>query len=121
MKALSCFTHFDLSAFLKDKVLAVKRVKSWTDYKTGEVLGTSIELIVMSDETEYPVPASVEGGEITNVGETFTVKVRGSDASMFSRFVPMATIVEVVECERSSVWGEYRNNLTVVGKVKEIK
>lgn len=108
-KGLNDFHQFDLPAFLKDKRLVYLKALIWKD---GEAeLGSKIITQIIEDRTQYSRPG------IDNFGEQLTVKVRGVAPSAFAQLRPLSTEVVVKDIERATIFGEFRNNLSVIGKV----
>lgn len=108
-KSLGQFQRFDLTAFLKDKRLAYLKSVSWKD---GDVeVGSKVVTQVVEDKTQYSQPGT------DNFGEQLTVKVRGVAPSAFAQLRPLSTEVIVKDVERAIVYGEYRNQLSIIAKV----
>lgn len=105
MKKLSLFTRFNFEAFAADKKFLLLSQKPWTDYNSGEVLGTKFELVITQDKTDYGTQP--DGERVSNLYEKFTVKV--------AKNITMPLNVEVALVNpTASVYGEFRNNLSVV-------
>ena len=67
-------------------------------------------LLIFSDDSDYP-------NEKTNIGEQLTVKVPYGAIEDYADYMPMGTICEIVDIEKASVYGEYRNQLSITAKV----
>lgn len=107
MKKLNMFARFDFEAFATGKKFLLISQKPWTDYNSGEVLGTKFELVITQDKTDYG--AQPDGERVTNLYEKFTVKV--------AKNLTMPTNVEVAIINPiANVYGEFRNNLSVVAE-----
>ena len=52
-----------------------------------------------------------------NFGEQLTVKVRGVAPSAFAQLRPLSTEVIVKDVERATVYGDYRNQLSIIAKI----
>lgn len=79
------------------------------------MLGLKVTVAIATDNTEYAK------AETTNVGETFSIKVRGVSQEYTKALVPLKTSLKVIAAERASVWGEFHNQLTVIGKISVVK
>lgn len=108
MKHLSSFLSFDYNAFFADKRLLFIKTEPWRD---GElVVGSKVVTQIFEDKTDY----AKEGD---NFGEQVVVKVRGVDPSSFAKLKPFSTEVTISEVERATVFGDYRNQLSIIGNV----
>lgn len=109
MKALREFTEFKHEEFFKDKTLAVKEVKPTKEYKngkaTGNVLGTTIVVTVISDKTRY---ANKESNEPLNLFQDFNLKV-----DKINFLVPYGAIVDYKGVKKVSIYGDYMNNISM--------
>lgn len=104
MRGLTYFLAFNVLDFFELKTLVVTSVTQWLDFKTKEHLGTKVEVFISEDATEYPTPR--DGGQISNLGQSFAIKVP-HDVS-----VKIGDVVEMVN-PVATVYGEYRNQLSV--------
>ena len=107
LKKLSMFLYFDIVAFLADKELLTVGVQEWKDYESQKVLGTKVEVVIISDETDY---GNSDGEIISNCYEKLTVKIPAKLTN-----VPMNTKVSLVNPE-AVVYGEYRNQLSITAE-----
>ncbi len=105
MKKLNIFLHFDFVAFAKSKRFLTVAQKPWADFKSGEVLGTKYELVIIEDETDYGVAGDAT---VNNLYEKFIVKVPKNKAAS----VPMNVEVRLIN-PRANVYGDFRNQLSV--------
>lgn len=109
LKSLPYFLVFMLAEFLKGKRLVFLKADLWKD---GEVeVGTKVTVQIVSDNTQYPQP------NISNFGEQITVKVRGVAPTAYSQFKPLSTEVVIKDVERAVVYGQYRNQLSIIASV----
>lgn len=109
MKGLKQFQHFDLHEFLNGKRVAYVKSTIWKD---GEVeVGSRVVLQIMEDKTQYAQPG------VDNFGEQFTVKVRGIAPSAFAQLRPFNTEVTIQDVERVTLYGDYSNNVSIIGKI----
>lgn len=109
MKYLNSFLAFDHAGFFAAKRLLFIKAEIWRD---GELtVGTKAILQIFEDKTEYP-------REGDNFGEQVVVKVRGVDPSSFAKLKPFSTEVTISEVERATVFGEYRNQLSIIGNIE---
>lgn len=95
---------FDMEAFCKGKTFLTTGHRPWKDYETQQVRGEKVDVVILTDETEYKTKP---GEEVSNRFEKFTVKVpKAVD-------LPINVMVELVNA-KASIYGEYRNQLSVV-------
>lgn len=112
MRHLSSFLSFDYKAFFAAKRLLFIKAELWRD---GElVVGSKVVTQIFEDKTEY-----LKEGD--NFGEQVVVKVRGVDPSSFGKLKPFSTEVTISEVERATVYGEYRNSLSIIATVKVVQ
>lgn len=114
MKGLNGFVNFDSHGFFNDKQLVVKSISEWRDFKSKEVLGTNLEIVIMQDNTKY---ITKNGEQISNMYEKFVVKVAKSlnDVKNTVAINSMVTLINPT----ATIYGEYRNQLSV--KCSDIK
>lgn len=109
LKGLNQFQKFDCGEFLKDKRLVYLKSTPWKD---GDVeAGSKVTLQIVEDRTQYAKPG------IDNFGEQVTVKVRGVAPSAFAQLRPLSTEIVVKEVERAVIYGDFRNQLSAIGKI----
>ena len=109
LRGLQQFHTFDLTSFLKDKRLAYLKSVSWKD---GDVeVGSEVITQIIEDRTQYSKPG------MDNFGEQLTVKVRGVAPSAFAQLRPLSTEVVIKDVERATVYGDYRNQLSIIAKI----
>ena len=102
LKGLNQFQNFDMKAFLVGKRLAYLKASVWRD---GDAeLGSKVVTQIIEDSTRYTQPS------VDNFGEQLTIKVRGVTR-------PLSTEVVVTEIERAVIYGDYRNQLSIIGKI----
>ncbi|WP_239683404.1 hypothetical protein [Streptococcus oralis] len=70
-------------------------------------------VLIFSDDSDYP-------NEKNNIGEQLTVKVPLASMKDYDSYQPMLTTVEIVDIEKAVVYGEYRNQLSLIAKVNEV-
>lgn len=115
LKNLSHFTAFNAPQFLSRKELRFISATRWVEKTdTGSELekGVKVSLLIYKDNSEYP-------NDRTNLGEQITVKVPFASLEDFSVFQPMVTICEVKNIEKATIYGEYRNQLSLTASVIE--
>lgn len=61
MKKLNLFTYFDFEMFAKEKKFMSIGQQDWKDFKTGNILGTKLMVVIMQDKTVY---TGVPDGEL---------------------------------------------------------
>lgn len=109
LQGLQHFVCFDLDAFLQGKRLIYIKALPWTEKE--EQRGSKVVLQIFEDNTRYA------RSDISNFGEQLTVKVRGASPDAFSQLKPLQTEVVINQVENSSVYGEYRNQLSITGTI----
>lgn len=109
LQALSVFLEFQLLAFLTGKRLVFVKASQWKEDE--KVLGSRVVVQIIEDKTQYPRP------EMTNFGEQFVVKVRNVSPDAYAKLRPFTTEVCVKDVEKAVVYGEFRNQLSIIGKV----
>ena len=109
LKGLNQFQRFDLTAFLSGKRLIFVKSSDWKD--RDATLGSKVVAQVVEDKTQYSQPGT------DNFGEQLTVKVRGVAPSAFAQLRPLSTEVIVKDVERATIYGEYRNQLSIIAKI----
>ncbi|ANR74811.1 hypothetical protein MK391_08560 [Streptococcus oralis] len=116
LKNLTHFTEFDASRFLSRKELRFVSAKRWIEKsETGSEIekGVKVGVLIFSDDSDYP-------NEKNNIGEQLTVKVPLASMKDYDSYQPMLTTVEIVDIEKAVVYGEYRNQLSLIAKVNEV-
>lgn len=109
LQGLSLFYIFQFPAFLKGKRLFYVKSTFWKD--GDAILGSKVVVQIFEDKTAYPKP------NITNFGEQLTVKVRNTPPEAFSQLKPMMSEVVIKDVERAVVYGEYRNQLSIIATI----
>lgn len=109
LKGLNQFQKFDISAFLVEKRLYFVKAEPWRDGDND--LGSKVVTQIGEDKTRYNTPG------VNNFGEQLTVKVRGVAPSAFAQLRPLSTEVVIKDVERALVYGDYRNQLSIIAKI----
>ena len=116
LKNLSYFTEFNASLFFAQKELRFISATKWIEKsETGSEIekGVKVGVLIFSDDSDYP-------NEKNNIGEQLTVKVPLASTKDYDSYQPMITTVEIVDIEKAVVYGEYRNQLSLIAKVNEV-
>ena len=116
LKNLSYFTEFNASLFFAQKELRFISATRWIEKsETGSEIekGVKVGVLIFSDDSDYP-------NEKNNIGEQLTVKVPLASMKDYDSYQPMLTTVEIVDIEKAVVYGEYRNQLSLIAKVNEV-
>lgn len=116
LKNLSYFTEFNASLFFAQKELRFISATKWIEKsETGSEIekGVKVGVLIFSDDSDYP------NGK-NNIGEQLTVKVPLASMKDYDSYQPMITTVEIVDIEKVVVYGEYRNQLSLIAKVHEV-
>ena len=72
--------------------------------------GVKVGLLIFSDDSDYP-------NEKNNLGEQLVVKVPFATLEDYASYQPLVTICEIIDIEKATVYGEYRNQLSITAKV----
>ncbi|MDF2872034.1 MAG: hypothetical protein K0R05_3609 [Anaerocolumna sp.] len=110
LKKLSMFEKFDFVAFSKDKRFASTGFSDWNDYETKVHKGVKIEAVILEDKSDYHCKPDEE---VNNLYEKIVIKVP-KDIK-----VPVGVEIRPVNVQ-ASVYGEFRNLLSVVAQDIEI-
>lgn len=110
MKRLNIFTYFALEEFCKGKRFMSIGQQEWKDFKTGNILGTKVETVIVQDKTDYGVQ---DGEAVSNLYEKLTIKVPKKIS------VPMNVEIKMVNAV-ATVYGDFRNQLSVVADDIEV-
>lgn len=110
LKKLTSFQTFDSTSFFKDKAFLFTKSEDWKEGEDSDHMvsvGTKVTGVIFQDETNY-------GHELKglNEGESITFKVR-QPLSAFSNWQPFGTQFVVNKVEKASIWGDFRNQLSV--------
>ena len=107
MKALKSFLNFDVERFFSQKKLVFVKAIPWDD--SGNIIGSKVTLLITDDKTTY------QNETINNFGEQFVVKVRNISANTFNKLSPLVTEVCIDAVEKATVFGDFSNQLTLIG------
>jgi len=109
LQGLNQFVLFSTPDFLMGKRLVFLKA---LPLKDGDIeVGSKVVIQIVEDKTKY------SKANVSNFGEQLTVKVRGVSPAAYAQFKPLVTEVIILDVERAVVYGEYRNQLSIVGKV----
>ena len=109
LQGLTLFLIFQIVDFLKGKRFVFVKALPWKD---GDALvGSKVVVQIIEDKTVYPKQG------IANFGEQLTIKVRNTAPESFAQLKPLATEVFIKEVERAVIFGEFRNQVSIIGKV----
>lgn len=110
MEKLNSFLEFNLSKFLKSKVLEVTSFKEHKRYENGKPIGVDgvvISVAIVKDRTDYGTPG------ISNLYQIFSIRVNGASIDdVTTRFSP-GDVIRLKSYVKASVYGDYRNQLSV--------
>lgn len=109
LQALYAFREFQLLAFLLGKRLVFIKALTWQE--DGNIFGSKVIVQIVEDKTEYPKP------EFTNFGEQLTIKVRRVTPDAYAKLRPFTTEVCIKDVEKAVVYGEYQNQISIIGTV----
>lgn len=109
LKKLSRFQTFDAAAFFAKKEMLLTKVEVWQEGEDADHLqnkGTKVTAVIYIDNTSY-------GSDVgLNRGESITFKVAQPVAN-FSNWRPFNTRFQVKNFTKVSVYGDYRNLLSI--------
>ena len=113
LKGLTAFQYFSLEDFLKGKSLCFVKVVPWQEGQgeNAKLEGSKVALQIVEDKTKYAKD------ETSNFGELLTVKVRGVAPAVYNKLEPLNTEVIITDVERATVWGDFRNELSIIAAV----
>lgn len=114
MVGLTAHLVFRYDVFFAGLLLGFLKALPWIS-DDGQVLGTRVILQIMEDKNQYNKP------DITNFGEQLAVKIRDVAPSAFAQLKPLRTIVQITDIEKCSVYGEYRNKLSIIARIAVVK
>lgn len=103
MKYLNQFVTFDWERFNQGKQYVATGVSEYTDFDTGNHLGTKVEAVIVSDKTSYK---QKDGSMGNNRFEKISFKC-SKDVN-----VPLDSIIEPKGVV-ATVYGDYRNMLSI--------
>ncbi|MBI1720213.1 MULTISPECIES: hypothetical protein [Lactobacillus] len=110
LKGLSGFQKFDSEKFFKDKEFLFTKIEEWQEGEDADhmhVVGSKITGVIYQDSTTYP-----HDQKGINQGESITFKVR-KPISAFNGWKVFQTAFVANEFEKVSIWGDFRNQLSV--------
>lgn len=104
MRGLNQFQKFSWQDFAQGKVFVVTGTSEYLDYESKEKLGTKVECVIAVDKTPYDFK---NGNSFTNRYEKIVFKVKKDvEIPLEARVVPKDVT--------ATIYGEYRNQLSVV-------
>ena len=109
LQALTSFLEFQLLLFLTGKRLVFIKSLLWKE--EDEVFGSKVVVQIVEDKTQYPKP------DISNFGEQLVVKIRNVSPDAYAKLKPFTTEVYVKDVEKAVVYGDYRNQLSIIGTI----
>ena len=103
MKYLSQFLVFDWERFNQGKQYVATGVSEYTDYDTGNHLGTKVDAVIISDKTPYK---QKDGSTGNNRFEKICFKCsKDVNVPLDARIDPKGVV--------ATVYGDYRNLLSI--------
>ena len=113
LQGLGTYTYFSVEDFIEDKLLVFVKATPW--YEDNKIEGSKVLVQIVQDNSQY------NKSEHNNFGGQFTVKVRNVPAPSYQNYKPFQTQVTIVDVERASVWGDYRNELSIIASVQPVE
>ena len=123
MRYLTRFVEFNHEAFFEKKKLVFMKAAPWTERDSGgsvdRTIGAKVTLLVKDDATDYGEDR--DGAKVVgcNAMEMFTVKVPNKTLSEFEAWQPLSTPVRLENVQKATVWGDYKDNLSIVCDVAQ--
>jgi hypothetical protein len=115
-KGLTQFLEFAFPKYAIGKRFVFVKADSWIekddDGKIIKELGSKVTTQIVDDKTEYT------RNDINNFGAQLVIKVRNQPPSAFQKLKPLVTEVTIEDVEHASVWGTYRNELSIIANIK---
>lgn len=103
MRFLNQFINFNWDEFAEGKTFVVIGTSEYQDYDTKTHLGSKVECVIASDDTNYK---NKNGEKYSNIYEKITFKVsRDVNVPLKSRIKPINAV--------ATIYGDYRNQLSV--------
>lgn len=109
MKYLTRFLLFNILGYLEGKTIQYIGKETWRDFNSGEILGTKIKGLITRDDTDYGNNAEPRA----NLYEKVVIKVPKEID------LPLNSVIMPVDAT-ATVFGEYRNQLSIVAKDVEV-
>ena len=110
LKKLANFQAFDAPRFFKGKAFLFTKLEEWKEGDDADHMvsvGTKVTGVIYQDDASYG--HDLKG---VNEGESLTFKVR-QPLSAFADWQAFGTRFLVEKVEKASIWGDYRNQLSV--------
>lgn len=110
LKKLSHFQVFDAKKFFEGKDFMLSKVEEWQegdDPQHLQTIGTKVTGVIFRDHTDYG-----KAGQGINAGESLVFKV-SQPVTVFAGWKPFNTIFKATTFTKVSVYGDYRNMLSV--------
>ena len=119
LKGLNRFNRFDSESFFNKKALLYLKAEPWEERtESGDSvrsLGSKVSVLIARDDTDYGQ------SDVTNFGESLTIKVRDLDPEVFEELIPMKSQLAITNVERATIYGEFRNQLSLIAGVEIVK
>jgi hypothetical protein len=117
LRGLNSFQYFSVEDFIEGKTLVFVKATPWGEGEGNSktLSGSKVLLQILQDNTRYKNP------EINNFGEQFTVKVRDVAPSTFQNFKPLQTLVTIMDVERATIWGDFRNEISIIAVIQAVE
>lgn len=109
LKNLRQFIEFKHDDFFEKKKLYFLSARTLQNEN-----GVKVSLLILEDNTTY-------ANNQTNLGEQITVKILNKSIENYSNFQPMTTVCKITNISKATVFGEYQNQLSIVGNVEKVE
>lgn len=104
IKYLSQFLKFHCKAFFDGKKFLCVGCQNWTDYETKKHMGTKVNAVIIEDNTPYK---QKDGETVSNLYEKIAFKCKKDvNIPQNANIIPVNPV--------ATVYGEYRNQLSIV-------
>lgn len=115
-KGLNQFVELNLDKYLEEKRTVFLKAEPWEERNAeGAVTslnGSKVTIQIIEDKTKY------SREDTNNFGSQIVVKIRNQAPSTFAKLKPFGTEVQIVDVEKASVWGDYRNEISLIAAIK---
>lgn len=111
MKGTHQFEQFDMAGFSRDKDYTVTGTSEWLDYETKKPLGWRVDTVVTRDDTKY---RAKDGQVVSNLYQPQVFKCEAKPD------VAVGDIVAPVDITSCTLYGQYRNQISVKCKTVRV-
>lgn len=120
LNQLSRFMAFDFHGFFDAKTMMVKSIMPIKEYDGDKCVGTAgtkIDAVIIADKTKYPDPDPNRNNSFSS----FVFKLPDVDVDTVRQQLKISDQIQLIGCSKASVYGKYRNELSLSVKLSDIK